>query len=154
MNLNLNTKPITVPTKQLETPSALKVHSIGGIALAGLFGGPIASAYLTFRNLQLLGHPNPARKVLVWFVPLTAVWLFISYKSHSDVISQLIPYLPQVFIWWLIARYFLKKSTITHRSLGGGFKSKFFSAGFGLLTTLTVRIVEFAIYFLLSEPII
>ena len=146
MNLNLN----TTPSRSLETSTALQLHSLGGIALAGLFGGPIASGYLTFRNLQLLGHPNPAKKTLICFVPLVTVWLFIIFKSQPDVISQFIPFLPPILIWWLVARYVLNEAHTTHKSMGGGFKSKFNSTCFGLLTLIALKILELAIYFLIN----
>jgi len=136
--------PYAAPSSVSEASVIIQIHSLGGIGLAGLFGGPLAAGYLTYRNLQTLGLSGQAPAAVAWFALLMAVWLYFIFSVPPDLLSQLIPFFPQAFLWWLTTRHILGKAHTVYRAEGGFFRSKWAAVRIGLFIFLALKIIFFA----------
>jgi hypothetical protein len=125
-------------------PRIPRIYSSGGLALAGLFGGPLSMVYLHYRDLKALGLSDRLWVCAAWFVPLIALWLYFIFTVPPDVISQLIPFLPQTMLWWMVARHLLASVQVDHRNEGGLFRSQWAAVRFGLVIFGALKILFFA----------
>jgi hypothetical protein len=128
-----------------QTDSNPKINSVGGLALAGLSGGPLAILLLTYFDLKVIGRSNEFRRVLIWFTPLIALWICMVLVVPPDLLSQLIPFIPQVFLWWVVVRRLLSNTHNQYQSDGGLFRSKWRSVWFGFLVFAALRIAVFTL---------
>lgn len=115
------------------------IHGLGAIALAGLFGGPIAIGYLVWRNFSALYLKERRGRAIVFLVLFTAFWFYVALHVPPDLMSQLIPLLPQLAIWWLAARYFLARAHARHKAGGGKFRSLWIAIGVGVLVNIIFK---------------
>ncbi|MFC5461166.1 hypothetical protein [Massilia niabensis] len=120
---------------------APRIFSTGGLALAGLFGGPLAIAYLTCCDLKTLGLSDRLRACAAWFGPLIALWFYLIFSVPPDVISQLLPHLLQVILWWMVARHLLARTHARYRNEGGLFRSRWTAVGMGIATYFALKLV-------------
>jgi hypothetical protein len=100
--------------------------------------------YLIYRDLKALGLSDRLRLCAAWFVPLIAFWLYFIFSVPPDVISQLIPFLPETILWWMVARHCLAPIHADYRKEGRLFRSRWAAAGLGLATFCALKIVFFA----------
>ncbi len=128
----------------IKASASIRIHSLGGLGMAGLLGGPLAAGYLTFRNMQTLGLSGQVPVAFAWFVFLVAIWLYFIFSVPPDLISQLIPFLPQVVVWWLTARHILRNAHTAYHAEGGLFRSKWAAVRVGLLTFAILKVIFFA----------
>lgn len=128
-----------------QTDSKPKINSLGGLALAGLSGGPLAILLLTYRDLKVIGRLKEFRRVLIWFTPLIALWICMILVAPPDFLSQLIPFIPQVFLWWVVVRRLLSDTHNQFHNESGLFRSKWRSIWFGFLVFAAMRLALFAL---------
>jgi hypothetical protein len=121
----------------------VSVYSAGGLGWGGFFGGPLAMAYLIYRDLTLLGRADLFSKLAMWFVPFIAFWLYCLFSFPPDLISQWTLYLPQTILWWIVARHLLLEVQRTHSVSGGLFNSKWRAVRFGFLVFLVLKLTFF-----------
>jgi hypothetical protein len=125
------------------------VFGLGSIALAGLFGGPLASAYLVATNTKVLCLPGMRARAHALFAIATFAWVYLLFQVPPDFISQAIPHIPQVLAWWLIAYALLAKAHASHKLSGGRFRSARAAFGIALLFSVGVRVAFAAVSLLL-----
>lgn len=121
------------------------IHSAGGLGWGGFFGGPLAMAYLIYRDLTSLGRADLFPKVAMWFVPFIVFWLYCVLSFPPDFISQWILYLPQTILWWIVARHIFVEIYRTHKFSGGSFNSKWQAVRFGFLVFLGLKLTFFIV---------
>jgi hypothetical protein len=124
--------------------STIRIHSVGGLGLAGLLGGPLALAYLAYGDLKRMGRTALLRNLVAWFLPLAIVWLYCSFSTPGDFISQLIVHLPQAVLWWIVARHLLLNEYSMYENHGGRFLSKWRAARFGFFFNAGLKVLIFA----------
>lgn len=117
------------------------IFSTGALALAGLFGGPLAIAYLMYCDLKTLGLSDRLRACAAWFGPLIALWFYLIVIAPTDVISQWVHHLPQVILWWMVARHLLAGIHARYRNEGGLFRSRWTAVGMGFATYFALKLV-------------
>lgn len=141
----MNTIPavLSVSNEQNESPISIRVHRLGGLGLAGFFGGPLAISYLIYRDLVALRRPDLLLTAAFWFGPFILFWLYCLFSFPPDLISQWIPYLPQTIIWWMVARHLLRKIHASYRERGGLFLSRWRAVGFGITTFGALKMLFF-----------
>ena len=140
--------PVTANPVQ-QSPSPSRIFGIGSIALAGLIGGPLASAFLLTSSTRSLALRRQTQQAFAFFAVATAVWLYALYRVPPDLISQLIPHVPQVVIWWLFAFLLLRPHAVKHRASGGTFRSAWSAAGIGFLISVCIRTASFLVAYVL-----
>lgn len=123
-----------------------QVHSLGAMALAGLFGGPLAVGYLAYADFNKLGVRSRINTAISLFALALLIWYFVSLLTPPDIISKLAMLLPQLALWTLAVRAFLGQALTTHKMAGGSFHSKWFAVGLGFCTNMLERLF----FFLLS----
>jgi hypothetical protein len=138
---------VSAPTPQtVESPinaPLARIHSVGGLGLGGFFGGPLAISYLVYRDLVALGRTDLLPKAAAWFIPCILLWSYCLLSFPPDPISQLIPYLPQTVLWWIIARHLFAGIHAEFAANGGAFKSKWQAVRLGFFTFLGLKVVFF-----------
>ncbi len=125
--------------------SPRKIYGLGGVALAGLVGGPLAVAYLVYRNLSMMGLQRKIGISAMILVPMVAIWLYVQFHVPPDALSQLVAFLPQVALWWLGARYMLSSAHRGHKDRGGSFRSAWAGFGVGWVALGTLWIFTFVL---------
>ena len=125
--------------------SPARIHSAGGLGLAGLFGGPLAISYLIYRNLISLGRTDLLPKAAAWFIPCVLLWAYCILSFPPDLISQWIPYLPQTILWWIVVRHLFAGVHAEFAADGGVFKPRWQAVRFGFFTFLGLKVGFFAI---------
>jgi hypothetical protein len=138
-------QPASTLNPYREPASRPRIFGIGSIALAGLIGGPLASAFLVTRNTKALALQRQAHLAIGFFALATAVWVYALYHVPPDFISQFTPHIPQVFVWWLFSLLLLRRHNADHRASGGSFRSAWSAAGIALLISIAVRVVSFLV---------
>jgi hypothetical protein len=132
----------TLPSVASEsTPTP--IHTLGGLGLGGLFGGPLAISYLIYRDLIALGLEMNLRVVAAWFVPFILFWIFCIFTFPPDFISQFILYFPQTILWWIVARHLLGGVHSKYRNNGGLFRTRLSAVRFGIFTFFALKILFF-----------
>ena len=139
----------TVPTKISVTdephasPTLTRINRIGGLGLAGFFGGPLAISYLIYRDLVVLGRKDLLLAKAGCFGPLILFWLYCIFSFPPDLISQWILYLPQTILWWFMARHLLSKAHAGYQEQGCQFLSRWRAVRFGVFTFVVLKIFFF-----------
>jgi len=123
-----------------ETETKPRIFGLGSIALAGLLGGPLASTWLASANTRVLGLRHQRWPVVTFFALASAVWLYTLLHVPRDLISQLIPHLPQVVLSWFFCFAVFRKPHATHKIKGGAFRSAWAAVGIGLVISVGVRL--------------
>lgn len=121
------------------------VHGLWAIALGAFLGGPIACAFLVYANSKDLAIPHGTLRTASLFVPLIALWLVLVFNVPPDFISQFIPYVLQLPLWWLGARYILAKAHREFKISGGTFRSTWIAVRIGLITWGLLKISLFVL---------
>jgi hypothetical protein len=121
------------------------VFGLGSIALAGLFGGPLASACLVATNAKVLCLPGMRARAHALFAIATFAWVYLLFKVPPDFISQALAHIPQVLAWWLIAYALLAKAHTSHKLSGGQFRSAWAAFGIALVFSVGVRVAFAAV---------
>lgn len=141
--------PYTPPAASDEsaalTDASIRIYTVGGVALAGLFGGPLVVCYLIIRNLQVLNRFGRIFMAAAIFLPLILIWLYVIFSVPGDLLSQLIPYFPQVLIWWLATRYVMMDCQVAHMNSGGQSRSKWGAVRFGLASFAILKWIFFLV---------
>lgn len=141
--------PLTTVNLAHQAPSHSRIFGIGSIALAGLIGGPLASAFLLTSSTRSLALRRQTWEAVAFFAVATVAWLFALYRVPPDLISQLILHLPQVAIWWIFSFLLLRPHVAKHRASGGTFRSAWSAAGIGFLISVGVRVASFLVAYIL-----
>ncbi|MCU6499568.1 hypothetical protein LPN04_17375 [Rugamonas sp. A1-17] len=139
------TTPAVAGTDSHNEDARVSVYSVGGLGCGGFFGGPLAMAYLIYRDLTLLGRADLFSKVAMWFVPFIVFWLYCLFSFPPDLISQWTLYLPQTILWWIVARHLFAEVHRTHKVSGGLFNSKWQAVRFGFLVFLGLKLTFFVV---------
>ena len=134
----------TASQTQLQARDA-RLFGLGSIALAGLLGGPLAAGYLVVANTRALRLQEQTRLAVAFFALATGIWIYALYQVPGDLISQLIPHIPQVVVWLLFARFLLRRLHADHKAMRGLFRSAWAGAGIGLLVSIGVRVTSFVV---------
>jgi hypothetical protein len=140
---NSATAPTAAGIDSQHVNAPVSIYSAGGLGCGGFFGGPLAMAYLIYRDLISLGRADLFLKVAMWFVPFIVFWLYCLFSFPPDLISQWILYLPQTILWWIVARHLFVEIHRTHKVSGGQFNSKWQSVRFGFLVFLGLKLTFF-----------
>jgi hypothetical protein len=128
----------------------IEIFSPTGLGLAGLLGGPIAIFYLTLEDLKRTRQTSLNSRVIAWFGPFIALWLFCIFYFPPDLLSQSIVYFPQVPLWWLTAKRLLSNTHSLHQVAGKSFRSKWAAVRFGVFTFLALKVIFFSAAVLFS----
>lgn len=137
--------PAVMGTDPQNVNAPVSIYSAGGLGWGGFFGGPLAMAYLIYRDLTSLGRADLFPKVAMWLVPFIVFWLYCLFSFPSDLISQWILYLPQTILWWIVARHLFVEIHHTHTVSGGSFNSKWQAVRFGFLVFLGLKLTFFIV---------
>jgi hypothetical protein len=124
---------------------SVKIHCIGGLGWAGLFGGPVAISFLVYKDLVALGREDLLKTAAIWYGLFILIWLYFLLSTPPDLISQWIPFLPQTILWWIVARHLFGSLHSGHRMQGGLFFSRWRSIRFGFFTFLVLKLIFFVI---------
>lgn len=120
------------------------LYSIAAVGLATFLGTTLAGAWLMAHNLQLLGKAD--RVTMVWGI---AVALFLLTLVLAFVLPEDVPALPfaiaQLIGMILLARNLMEAELKQHAEAGGAFLSNWRAAGIGILFTLAVVALMFAV---------
>lgn len=131
----------TAPVPERDEPDPPEIFSIGGLAVAGFFGGPLALFYLANRDLSTLHEPALQRRLAHWFIPLSAVWLYFLFNSPPDLVSQWLPYLPQTILWWMVVRHLFRQAHAGFVQRGIAMRPKYDAFEFGFCVFLGLKAV-------------
>jgi hypothetical protein len=141
---------ISVTKGQHSSSTLTKIHRLGGLGMAGLFGGPLALSYLIYRDLVMLRRQDLLYTAALWCVPIILFWLYCIFSFPPDLISQWIVYLPQTILWWIVARHLLGKIHADYQQRGGPFLSRWRAVRFGILSWISFKILFFAADFVID----
>lgn len=136
-----------IPTKHatVDGDAALatkpKVHTLHGLGFAGLLGGPLAIAYLIYRDLVVLGRRDMLSIAAAWYAAFIVIWLYCLFRFPPDFISQWLGYLPQAILWWIVARHLLRTAHISYQGQGGMFYSPWRAVRFGIRMFIALKIL-------------
>ena len=114
----------------------IPVNSIGAILIAGLLGGPLAMGYLVRHNFIAMDLPAKPRLLMALLVLSLAIWLLFALGAPPDAISRLLGLLPQLLVWWLVVRRWMRKPLLLHRAKGGEFTSKWHAVKVGVVVNV------------------
>jgi hypothetical protein len=142
---DLDFQSASVNAEDTDAQRVARIHGLGAIALSGLLGGPLAVSYLVHSNLRTLGLRDRMGAAFGILAPLVLLWLYVIYIMPPDFLSQLIPFLPQVVLWSLGARYFLSAPHEKYKEHGGQFRSTWAAVRVGLLTFGVLKITFFVV---------
>lgn len=129
------------PTHEQHVQVSPEIFSIGGLAVAGFFGGPLALFYLADRDLRALQEPALRRRLAHWFIPLSAVWLYFLFSFPPDLLSQWISYLPQTILWWMVVRHLFRQAHAGFAQRGIVMLPKYDAFEFGFCVFLGLKLV-------------
>lgn len=138
--------PFQTPQADLQqtTTQHPPLYSLGGIGLATFIGTPLAGAWLLAHNLQLLGQAH--RVAMVWGI---SVVLLLVTLVLAFVLPEEVPALPfaiaQLMAMIMLAKHLLEFDIREHLEAGGVFLSNWRAAGIGLLFTLGLAALMFAV---------
>lgn len=125
------------------------VNSIKAILIAGLLGGPLAMGYLVRHNFIAMGLSAKPRLLMASLVLSLAIWLFFALGAPPDVISQLLGLFPQLLVWWLVVRRWMRRRLLRHRAKGGELRSKWHAVMVGVVVNIGWKAFFYARHFLL-----
>lgn len=128
-----------------QTEGRPRIFGLGSISIAGLLGGPLAAAWLAVANAKAMALQVQTRVVVLFFAMATAAWVYILLSVPSDAISQLIPHVPQVFLWWLFCFVVFRRTHLEHKSAGGAFRSVWAAIGIALVASVGVRVLNYLV---------
>jgi hypothetical protein len=138
---------ISVTSEQQVSSTLTRIHGLGGLGLAGFFGGPLAISYLIYRDLIVLRREDLLLTTAVWFVPFIVFWLYCIFSFPPDLISQWILYLPQTILWWIVARHLLGKIHACYQEQECLFRPRLQAIKFGFFTFVAIKIFFFVFDF-------
>ena len=114
------------------------------IGVATFIGTPLAGAWLLAHNLQLLGKAD--RVALVW--GLSVVLLLVTLVL-AFVLPESVPAMPfaiaQLMAMIMLAKNLQEADLKQHADAGGAFLSNWRAAGIGLLFTIGMAVLMFAV---------
>ncbi|MFV9682494.1 hypothetical protein ACNFD4_07340 [Pseudomonas sp. NY15367] len=138
--------PFQTPQADLQqaTTNQQPLYSIAGIGVATFIGTPLAGAWLLAHNLQLLGQAN--RVAMVWGI---SVALLLVTLVLAVVLPDEVPALPfaiaQLMVMIMLAKNLQEADLKQHADVGGAFLSNWRAAGIGLLFTIGMAALMFAV---------
>ncbi len=138
--------PFQTPQADLQqtTTNQAPLYSIAGVGLATFIGTPLAGAWLLAHNLQLLGKAD--RVAMVWGVSIA---LLLITLVLAFVLPEEVPALPfaiaQLMAMIMLAKNLMEAELKQHTEAGGAYLSNWRAAGIGLLFTLAVAALMFAV---------
>lgn len=132
------------------TQNPVKVYSQSAIAIATLFGGPFASAWLIAKNFQAFQRPSPARMSL-WIGVIISLLIIIFIFFTPEAILSKIPNTILPFIYSAAAYVVVERTQgdelQSHKMSGGSFYSRWRAVGIGaiimVLFILVIGLVAF-----------
>lgn len=138
--------PFQTPQADLQqaTTNQAPLYSIAGVGLATFIGTPLAGAWLLAHNLQLLGKAD--RVAMVWGISIA---LLLVTLVLAFVLPEEVPALPfaiaQLMAMIMLAKSLMEAELKQHTEAGGVYLSNWRAAGIGLLFTLAVAALMFAV---------
>lgn len=138
--------PFQPPQADLQqaTTNQPPLYSVAGVGLATFIGTPLAGAWLLAHNLQLLGQAH--RVAMVWGI---SVVLLVVTLVLAFVLPEEVPAMPfaiaQLMAMIMLARYLMETDLKQHAEAGGALLSNWRAAGIGLLFTLGLAALMFAV---------
>lgn len=141
--------PFQPPQADLQQAAAsqLPLYSIAGVGLATFIGTPLAGAWLLAHNLQLLGQAH--RVAMVWGI---SVALLLATLVLAFVLPEEVPAMPfaiaQLMAMIMLAKNLMEADLKQHLEAGGTFLSNWRAAGIGLLFTIGLVVLMFAVLML------
>ncbi|XLY87214.1 hypothetical protein ACK8QS_16820 [Ectopseudomonas mendocina] len=138
--------PFQTPQADLQqaTTNQQPLYSIAGIGVATFIGTPLAGAWLLAHNLQLLGQAH--RVAMVWGI---SVALLLVTLVLAVVLPDEVPALPfaiaQLMVMIMLAKNLQEADLKQHADVGGAFLSNWRAAGIGLLFTIGMAALMFAV---------
>lgn len=138
--------PFQTPQADLQqaTTNQQPLYSIAGIGVATFIGTPLAGAWLLAHNLQLLGQAH--RVAMVWGI---SVALLLVTLVLAVVLPDEVPALPfaiaQLMAMIMLAKNLQEADLKQHADAGGAFLSNWRAAGIGLLFTIGMAALMFAV---------
>ncbi|MDH0098209.1 hypothetical protein N7333_16620 [Pseudomonas sp. GD04158] len=147
MNMDVQqSNPFQPPQADLQqaTANQLPLYSVAGVGLATFIGTPLAGAWLLAHNLQLLGKAD--RVAMVWGI---SVFLLVVTLVLAFVLPEEVPAMPfaiaQLMAMIMFAKSLMEADLKQHAEAGGAFLSKWRAAGIGLLFTIGLAALMFAV---------
>ena len=143
--------PFQTPQADLQqaTTNQQPLYSIAGIGVATFIGTPLAGAWLLAHNLQLLGQAH--RVAMVWGI---SVALLLVTLVLAVVLPDEVPALPfaiaQLMAMIMLAKNLQEADLKQHADAGGAFLSNWRAAGIGLLFTIGMAALMFAVLMILD----
>ena len=143
--------PFQTPQADLQQASTHQqpLYSIAGIGVATFIGTPLAGAWLLAHNLQLLGQAH--RVAMVWGI---SVALLLVTLVLAVVLPDEVPALPfaiaQLMAMIMLAKNLQEADLKQHADAGGAFLSNWRAAGIGLLFTIGMAALMFAVLMILD----
>ncbi|PIA68570.1 hypothetical protein CDR19_20945 [Ectopseudomonas toyotomiensis] len=120
------------------------LYSVAGVGLATFIGTPLAGAWLLAHNLQLLGKAD--RVAMVWGI---SVLLLVVTLVLAFVLPEEVPAMPfaiaQLMAMIMFAKSLMEADLKQHAEAGGAFLSNWRSAGIGVMFTLGLAALMFAV---------
>lgn len=138
--------PFQTPQADLQQTSVQHppLYSVAGVGLATFIGTPLAGAWLLAHNLQLLGQAH--RVAMVWGI---SVVLLLVTLVLAFVLPEEVPALPfavaQLMAMIMLAKNLMEADLKQHVEAGGAFLSNWRAAGIGLLFTIGLAALMFAV---------
>lgn len=138
--------PFQPPQADLQqaTTNQLPLYSVAGVGLATFIGTPLAGAWLLAHNLQLLGKAD--RVAMVWGI---SVFLLVVTLVLAFVLPEEVPAMPfaiaQLMAMIMFAKSLMEADLKQHAEAGGAVLSNWRAAGIGLMFTLGLAALMFAV---------
>lgn len=130
----------TAPAEQAPAHHAPRLFGLGGMALASMVGGPLATWWLVDRNARALRLARERRRATWCFAAASPLWLWVQVHVPPDALSQLIPHVLQLVPWTLFTAHLLRRHHQAHKAAGGTFRSAWAAFGLALLVSIALRV--------------
>ncbi|WP_241201274.1 hypothetical protein [Ectopseudomonas toyotomiensis] len=147
MNMDVQqSNPFQPPQADLQqaTTNQSPLYSVAGVGLATFIGTPLAGAWLLAHNLQLLGKAD--RVAMVWGI---SVLLLVVTLVLAFVLPEELPAMPfaiaQLMAMIMFAKSLMEADLKQHAEAGGAFLSNWRPAGIGVMFTLGLAALMFAV---------
>jgi hypothetical protein len=147
---------LTVPDTPYGSPTdapVFKLHSLTGIIIATVLGGPIAGCVILAINYARVGMRRHAGLSILGGVLSTALLLFIAWIiPDSWHVPNAAFFMPQLFGMMSLSKYLQGNLVAEHLSAGGRLVSKWIDAGIGALSCVVLLAIVVGLVFATTGP--
>lgn len=127
-----------------------KLYTVKGVAIATLFGTPLAGGYLMARNYKLLGNKSYAKRAVFYSVLTIIASLLIGMLLPEQTPSVVVS-VPVLIAMVQAMKYLQGPSLTVHQQNGGEFASCWKAFGISLLFMVAI-LALFVVGVMILDP--